>query len=58
MVFISWSKDASRRVTLALRDWLPQVIQHIPVWVSDVDIAAGARSATEIAAGLNNARSE
>src|SRR6267142_2388272 len=56
MVFISWSKETSRRVAVALRSWLPEVIQNISVWVSDIDIAAGSRNATEISDSLLKAK--
>jgi TIR domain len=51
-VFISWSGDASHRLALTLRDWLPNVLQAIDPYVSSVDIDKGARWSTEIATEL------
>jgi TIR domain len=51
-IFISWSKEPSRTVAEALRDWLPDVIQNLQPWVSSADIEAGTRWGTKIAAAL------
>src|SRR5262245_28773170 len=51
-VFISWSKEPSRTVAEALRDWLPDVIHTLEPWVSSTDIGAGARWSAEIADAL------
>lgn len=51
-VFISWSKEPSRTVAAALRDWLPDVIQSLEPWMSSSDIGAGARWSPKIAAAL------
>ncbi len=51
-VFISWSGELSHRVALALRDWLPSVIQTIEPYVSSEDIDKGARWSTDIASEL------
>ena len=40
-LFISWSGELSHRVALALRDWLPQVINVLEPYVSSKDIKAG-----------------
>jgi len=47
-VFISWSGKASQIVGLALKDWLPSVIQSIEPFISSEDIAKGSRWFSEI----------
>lgn len=41
-VFISWSGETSKKVALALKAWLPNVIQALDPWMSDKDIEKGA----------------
>ena len=42
-IFISWSGGRSKYVALALRDWLPDVVQTIEPWLSSADLPSGAR---------------
>ena len=51
-IFISWAGETSRQVALALRDWLPLIIQAIKPWMSEVDISAGSRWIKEISIEL------
>lgn len=53
-VFISWSGTKSNHVAAALRDWLPDLIQSITPWMSEVDIGAGARWSREIESELSS----
>ncbi len=45
-------KPVSRQLGLALRDWLPEVIQSIEPWMSSEDIDKGQRWAAEVGAKL------
>lgn len=40
-VFISWSGKQSQQIALALKEWLPSVIQALDPWVSSADIDKG-----------------
>lgn len=55
-VFLSWSGEKSRAVALALRDWLPRVINEVEPFMSSRDIAAGVVWQTEIATQLDATR--
>lgn len=55
-VFISWSGPRSRFLGEALRSWLPRVIQSVKPWMSDQDIAAGARWLSEVSGQLSDTR--
>jgi Bacterial RNA polymerase, alpha chain C terminal domain/TIR domain len=52
-VFISWSGDISHDVALALREWLPSVLQSVEPHVSSQDIEKGARWSAEIGRQLD-----
>ncbi len=41
VVFISWSKEKSKALAQALREWLPHVLQTIEPWMSEFDIDVG-----------------
>jgi TIR domain len=53
-IFISWSGNVSRAVAVALREWLPSVLQAAEPYVSSEDIEKGARWSAEIAQQLND----
>jgi len=55
-VFISWSGERSRRLGLALRDWINTVIQRLPVFVSAQDLSAGVQWSETVVAALRDAR--
>lgn len=42
-IFISWSGDTSKQLALALKDWIPDVIQSAECFMSSEDIHKGAR---------------
>jgi TIR domain len=52
-LFISWSEELSRLIALALRDWIPLVIQQVEPWMSEEEIKSGTRWGEEIARSLD-----
>lgn len=51
-VFISWANEPSKTVADALRDWLPDVLQSVQLFMSSADIDAGGRWSPTIASAL------
>lgn len=51
-VFISWSGPRSNAMAVALKKWLPLILQYTKPWVSEKDISAGERWAQKIASEL------
>jgi hypothetical protein len=54
-VFITWSGETSKAVALALRDFIPKVVQSVEAFMSESDIQKGTRWATEISQRLDAA---
>ena len=55
-VFISWSGPRSRQVAMALREWLPRVLQTAKPWMSEKDIDVGSMWFDEIGFSVLDAR--
>lgn len=53
-VFISWSGKRSKAMAVALKEWLPLILQYVEPWVSEKDISAGDRWAQAIAGELES----
>src|ERR1043166_6804369 len=51
-VFVSWAGEPSKTVALALRRWLPDVLQDVDAWMSATDLDAGVRWGRHIDAEL------
>lgn len=52
-VFVSWSGEASHAMAKALKDWLPNVIQAVDVFLSSEDIAKGSQWFAELGKELD-----
>lgn len=53
-IFLSWSKDRSKKVALLLSNWLQCVVQSSEPWMSDIDIERGALWINDINGNLNS----
>ena len=53
-VFISWSGEPSRKVAVALRDWIPYLIQAAKPFVSSEDVGKGRRWPLGLAQALES----
>lgn len=53
-VFISWSGERSKALAVALKDWIPLILQYAKPWVSEKDISAGERWAQSVAGELES----
>ncbi|AZC81786.1 toll/interleukin-1 receptor domain-containing protein [Pseudomonas chlororaphis] len=51
-VFISWSGKRSKALAIALKDWIPLILQYAKPWVSDKDISGGDRWAQAVSSEL------
>jgi len=51
-VFVSWSGPKSRLVASAIKDWLPDLVQSVDVFMSQHDIEAGSRWGNELGTQL------
>ncbi len=54
-IFISWHGKRSHAVAVALRDWLPLIVNAFKPWLSSADIDKGARWRTELSTKLGSA---
>src|SRR5579859_5009320 len=57
-IFISWSGESSRKIAIALKEWLPDVfvLLDTATWMSEHDIDAGARWAHRLSQVLEEAK--
>jgi hypothetical protein len=53
-IFISWSQELSRELAMALRKYLPCMIQELDVFMSKHDLESGARWSLELAKELGD----
>lgn len=55
-IMLCWSGCRGKAVAIALRDWLPSVVQAIDPWMSDEDIEKGSRWEPELDKQLSEAK--
>lgn len=55
-VFLGWSGERSQALANAIYEWLPNVIQAIKPWMSEMDINKGARWFSEISENLKSSQ--
>lgn len=55
-VFISWSGERSYQIAVALRDWLPMMMNAVRSWLSTADIDKGARWVLEVSSQLESSK--
>lgn len=55
-LFISWSGQASRKIAIVLRNWIPDVIRGVEPFVSSEEIRKGKRWPLELANALEELR--
>jgi len=55
-LLISWSGEKSKTVAIALRDWIPDIMERVEPWMSETDIDAGARWSREISDELEETK--
>ncbi|MGO8087251.1 hypothetical protein AB9E29_08970 [Rhizobium leguminosarum] len=53
-VFASWSGTVSREIALLFKDWLPNVLQDVEVYVSSQDISKGDRWLSNVSSNLSD----
>jgi TIR domain len=53
-IFISWSGEPSGTVALALRRWLPRLLQFVEPWMSTEEIQSGSLWRDELAKALDD----
>lgn len=47
-VYLGWSGESSKQIAHGLRQWIPNVLQAVDPWMSDVDLDAGVTWPTEL----------
>jgi hypothetical protein len=53
-IFVSWSGDLSNKIAIILKNWIPNIIQSVEIFVSSEDIEKGIRWNPEIDTQLSS----